>query len=264
MELRAAHVLVTGASRGIGRGLAERFADAGARVSLVARSEGPLAELAERLGGHAHRADLTDAETRWELVARVEERGGPLDVLVNNAGVDHTGALVDLSAEDLERVYVLNALAPAELARQALPGMIARRRGHIVNVSSLAGVAALPGMAAYSATKAALTHLTTGLRADLRGLPIGTTLVEAGLIDQTEMTDSVLSYGPTRDAFRRLYRLGVLADTPVDVLCDEVVAAVAAGRRHVRLPRRAASFTILPESIRRAVALLLTGVRPRA
>ncbi len=263
MELRAAHVLVTGASRGLGAALAERFADAGANVSLAARSEGPLHELAERLGGNAHVADLTDAGDRRGLIARVEEAGGPVDVLVNNAGMDLTGAFDALSADDLERIFLLNALAPAELARQAIPGMVERGRGHIVNISSLAGVAVLPGMAAYSATKAALTHLTAGLRADLRGLPIGTTVVEAGLIKPTELAESVLSYAPTRAAFARLYRIGMLSDSDRDDVADAVVAAVAAGRRHVRLPKRARLTPMLVESARRTVELLLTGVRPR-
>ncbi len=263
MELRAAHVLVTGASRGIGLAMAERFADAGANVSVAARSEGPLRELAARIGGEAHVADLTDREDRRGLVARVEQAGGPLDVLVNNAGVDLTGAFDRLSADELERVFTLNALAPAELARQALPGMIERGRGHIVNVSSLAGVAVLPGMAAYGATKAALTHLTAGLRADLRGLPIGTTVVEAGLIKPTELAESVLAYEPTRAAFARLYRIGMLADSHVDGVADAVVGAVASGRRHVRLPKRARLTPALVESARRTVELLLTGVRSR-
>lgn len=263
MELRAAHVLVTGASRGLGAALAERFADAGANVSLAARSEGPLHELAERLGGNSYVADLTDAGDRRSLIARVEEAGGPVDVLVNNAAMDLTGAFDALSANDLERIFLLNALAPAELARQAIPGMVERGRGHIVNISSLAGVAVLPGMAAYGATKAALTHLTAGLRADLRGLPIGTTVVEAGLIKPTELSESVLSYAPTRAAFARLYRIGMLSDSDRDDVADAVVAAVAAGRRHVRLPRRARLASALVESARRTVELLLTGVKPR-
>ncbi len=182
---------------------------------------------------------------------------------MNNAGVDLTGAFGDLSADELERIFTLNALAPAELARQVIPGMMDRGRGHIVNVSSLAGVAVLPGMAAYSATKAALTHLTAGLRADLRGLPIGTTVVEAGLIKPTELTESVLAYAPTREAFARLYRIGMLADSAIDDVAGAVVGAVASGRRHVRLPRRAALTPMLAESARRTVELLLTGVRPR-
>ena len=119
------------------------------------------------------------------------------------------------------------------------------------------------GLVAYSASKAALTHFTAGLRADLRGLPIGTTVVEAGLIKPTEMAESVLSYGPTRAAFARLYRIGMLRDSHRDDVADAVVAAVASGRRHVRLPKRARLTPMLVESVRRAVELLLTGVKPR-
>jgi NAD(P)-dependent dehydrogenase (short-subunit alcohol dehydrogenase family) len=180
-------------------------------------------------------------------------------VLVNNAGVAAPGALGEMEADVLERLYLLNALAPAELCRQAIPGMAVRGRGHIVNVSSLAGCAVLPGIVAYSATKAALTHLTAGLRADLRGLPIGTTVVEVGLVKPTGMYEEVLANEPTRDAFARLYRLGIIGDTDRGALCGAVVDAVARGRRHVRRPRRAFAASAIPETIRRATELLLAG-----
>src|SRR5437764_14692949 len=88
MELRGKRVLVTGASRGIGQALAERFAAVGAQVALVARSEGAIKELADRLGGTAHPTDLGDRDQVTGLIDRVEADGGPVDVLVNNAGVD--------------------------------------------------------------------------------------------------------------------------------------------------------------------------------
>src|SRR5436305_3169508 len=102
MELAGRRVLITGAARGIGQALAERFTAAGARVALVARSEGPLKELADRLGGTAHPADLCDPEQLAGLVERVEADGGPVDVLVNNAGIDKAGFLVDMSADDVD------------------------------------------------------------------------------------------------------------------------------------------------------------------
>src|SRR5438270_1182576 len=102
MELAGRRVLIPGASRGIGQALAERFTAAGARVALVARSEGPLKELADRLGGTAHPADLCDPEQLAGLVERVEADGGPVDVLVNNAGVDRAGFITEIPAEDVE------------------------------------------------------------------------------------------------------------------------------------------------------------------
>jgi uncharacterized protein len=263
MDLQGAHVLVTGASRGLGEGLAREFAAAGARVSLVARSEPPTTSLAQELGGTALAADLLDPAQVEGLVARVEAAAGaPVDVLVNNAGIDSTRALADFTHEEFSRIVELNLAVPMELSRQAIPGMLDRGRGHILNISSLAGTAVLPGMLPYAATKSALTHFTAGLRAELRGTPVGTTVVEVGLVP-SDMRESVLSYPPTAHSFRRLYRLQVLADTPPERLYRATVRAVASGRRHVRLPRRSVLFPLLAEAPRRIVEWLITGVRPR-
>ena len=263
MDLTDAHVLVTGASRNIGEGLAREFHRRGARVTLVARSEGPLRELAAELGGTAIVADLIDRDGRDGLIARAEaEAGAPVDVLVHNAGMDCAGAFDALSADELEGLMTLNLLVPMELTRQALPGMIARGRGHILMLSSLAGTAVLPGMVGYCTSKAGLTQFTAGLRADLRGLPIGTTVVEAGLIP-TDMRVRLLDNPPTAAAFRRFYRLGILTDTPLEKVCRGAVDGVAKGRRHVRYPRRALAFPLLTEAPRRMTEFILSGVPPR-
>src|SRR3954469_24897502 len=112
MELAGRRVLITGASRGIVQALAERFTAAGARVALVARSEGPLKELADRLGGTAHPADLAEPDQVGELLHRVEGDGGPVDVLVNNAGIGVAGSFEGASAEDVRFVYQVNLLSP--------------------------------------------------------------------------------------------------------------------------------------------------------
>jgi len=263
MDLSGSRVLVTGASRGIGSALAERFAAAGARVALVARSADSLTDLAGRLGGAAYPADLTDPEQVRDLVATIEADGGPVDVLVNNAGAELTGHLLDHDPIALDRLYRLNLLTPVELSRQVLPGMLERRRGHIVSVSSLAGAVAFPGMAAYSSSKAGLSHFTAGLRADLRGTPIGTTVVEMGPV-RTSMMDRAIDYPPTRRSFERMFRLGLLVELTPGTVAAATVAAVQTGRRHVRLPRRAALSAALPEVPRRAAELLLTGISPRA
>ncbi|MEQ8833988.1 MAG: SDR family NAD(P)-dependent oxidoreductase [Miltoncostaeaceae bacterium] len=264
MRLDGTHVCVTGASRGLGEALARALHARGARLSLVARSEEPLRRLADEVGGWAVPADLTDTAVLGGLIARVErEAGAPVDLLVNNAGIDATGGLADADPEELARMVHLNLLVPVELSRQVLPGMRRRGRGHILNMSSLAGTAALPGMATYAATKAALTHFSAGLRAETRGEPIGVTVVEVGLVP-TDMRDSVVAYGPTARSFRRLYRLGTLCDTPVDRLVSACVSAVERDRRHVRLPRRAVLFPLLAEAPRRIVEWLTAGVDPRS
>jgi short-subunit dehydrogenase len=157
----------------------------------------------------------------------------------------------------------VNLLSPVELCRQALPGMLERGRGHVVNMASLAGVAVYPGLTAYSSTKSGLSHFTAGLRADLRGLPVGTTLVELGPIP-TDMLSHVDDYKPTSDSFRRFYRLQLLVDVPRETVADQVVAAVEKNRRHVRIPKRAVLFPLLTETPRRLVELLLTGVKHQA
>jgi uncharacterized protein len=263
MELRGKRVLITGASRGIGESLAHTFAGAGARVALVARNRDALEALAAELRGTAHAADLSDPLQVAGLIPRLEDEDGPIDVLVNNAGIENLGSFVDAPADEMRQVTQVNYLAPAELCRQAIPAMLRRGGGHIVNVSSMGGVTALPGAVTYCASKAALSHFTAGLRADLRGLPIGTTLVELGPIP-TDMLAQGNDYGPTGKSFQRAYRLHVMVDVPREKVAVEVVKAVQTGRRHVRLPKRGALFPLLVEAPRRAAEIMLTGVPHQA
>ncbi len=262
MELRDKRVLITGASRGIGETVAEKFADAGAEVALVARSKEALEAVARRVGGTTHAADLSDPGQVGGLIGRVEAESGPIDVLVNNAGIAIASGLTDAAEDALRATTEVNYLAPAELCCQVIPGMLRRGGGHIVNMSSLAGVGVYPGLVTYSASKAALSHFTAGLRADYRGLPIGTTLVELGPVP-TDMLAETDGYRPTAKAFDRFYRARISVDVPRDKVAAEVVAAVQKGKRHVRIPKRAAFSAMLAESPRRITELVLTGVPHR-
>ena len=170
------------------------------------------------------------------------------------------GFFADLDPDDLEAIYRVNLLTPVQLCRAVLPGMLERGRGHLVNVSSLAGVAAYPGMAAYASTKAGLTQFTEVLSLDLKGLPVGTTVVQLGPIP-TDMLDHVNDYAPTRDSFDRGYKLKLIVDIPREQVAGAIVEAVRKGRSHIRLPKRAAAFPLLAEAPRRISDLLLTGVR---
>ena len=263
MELPGKRILITGASRGIGESLARRFAGAGATVALVARTEGVLRPLAAELGGSAHPADLADSTEVATLIERVEDEAGPVDVLVNNAGLDAVGGFGESPPDELRRVTQVNYLAPAELCRQVIPRMLERGGGHIVNVSSGAGCMVIPGLVTYSASKAALTHFTAGLRADFRGLPIRTTLVELGPV-LTDMLTHTEDYAPTARSFERSYRLRFAIKVPRETVAAEVVEAVQRGRRHVRIPKRAAPFLLLAEMPRRAAEILLTGIPHQA
>jgi uncharacterized protein len=264
MDLTDRHVVITGASRGIGAALADEFAHRGARLTLVARSVPALEQVAARTGALVHAADLAEAEQVQGLIARIEAEGGPVDVLVNNAGIDLTGAFTEMAFDDIDRMVRLNAIAVADLTRQVLPGMVERGRGHVVQMSSLAGAGTFPGISVYGATKAFVTHMTAGIRLEMKGLPVGLTVVETGLVTPTDMADSVLSYPPTDASFRRFYRLGLLADAPVAKVAAKTVRAVENGTRSVRMPARAFLFPMLTNMPRRLVEVFLVGVPRRS
>jgi short-subunit dehydrogenase len=258
MELNGARVLLTGASRGIGAELARALADAGADLALVARSREPLEKVAADTGGRAYPADLTDRQASGSLVERVEA-DGPIDVLINNAGVDTTARLTTFPAEEVDALLELNLHVPIQLCRQVLPGMLDRGRGHIVNVSSLAGTFAIPGMSVYTASKAGLSHFTAGVRAEVKGKGVGVTLVEIGPT-QTEMMDTLRSYGPAKRSVGRFEALRLSYDLPVQRVVHGAVDAIRHDRRYVRLPRRAAAFPMIVEMPRRIGEVILTGV----
>ncbi|KGN40786.1 SDR family NAD(P)-dependent oxidoreductase [Knoellia aerolata] len=268
MRTTGAHVLLTGATGTIGAALARRLAVRGARVTLLARTPDALAALARSTGGTAFPADLCDPDGveglqgLHGLVNRVEAEQGPVDVLVNNAGAETTGFLTDLTAEDLRRTVDLNLTAPLELCRQVLPGMLARGRGHLVNVSSLAGVATFPGLAVYGGSKAGLTHATSGLRADLRGTPVGTLAVEIGPV-VSEMMDRIGRHRPSEAAFDRVLRARLLTLLDPDHVAHRIVSAIEADRPHLRLPRRAAPIAAVTGAPRALARIALSGIPTR-
>jgi short-subunit dehydrogenase len=263
MPVAGSRILITGASRGIGAALARELAARGARLALVARDEGALRSLADELGTEArsattYPADLTATDAIADLVAAVEA-DGPIDVLVNNAGVDLTGRFWELPADSIAHLITLNLTAPMLLCRAAIPGMLRHGRGHIVNVSSLAGTNTLPGVVPYGASKAGLSHFTAGLRAELKGTPVTTTLAQIGPVE-SEMMVSLRSYGPTRRAVARLETLKLAVDVPMATVVAALADAIEHRHRHVVLPKRDLAFPKLVEAPRRMTEWLLTGV----
>jgi short-subunit dehydrogenase len=173
VELDSATVVVTGGSRGIGPHIAAALMQRGARVALVARDRAELQARAHELarsGGEvvAVVGDLTSAEDRRAVVATVSQELGPIDVLVNNAGGDLQREFHNLSEDDIEGTLALNLTSAVILSRLVLPDMLARERGHIVNVSSMAGRTAFPYTEAYAAAKDGLIAFTRVLRGDYR------------------------------------------------------------------------------------------------
>jgi NADP-dependent 3-hydroxy acid dehydrogenase YdfG len=187
MELRGKVVVVTGASAGIGEATAVAFAKRGARVVLAARRRERLESLAERIeraGGTALvlPCDVTEREQVQRLPAVIEQAFGPTDVLVSNAGVPGGGELPALDYDQIEAVVRVNLLGVMFGARAFLPGMLARGRGHIVNMASLAGRFAAPGASVYSATKHAVVAFSESLNYDTQPKGVLVTTVNPAFI----------------------------------------------------------------------------------
>lgn len=260
MEIRDRHVLVTGASRGIGAAIAREFAARGGRLTLVARTASALEASALELGGRALPSDLFDRAQVASLIRRAEEESGPVDILVNNAGMEHCKSLLDTTGSEADEVLHLNLSVPIQLTRQVLPGMRARGGGHILQISSMAANGAFPGFAVYAATKAGLSHFTRSLRQDLKGLDIGLTNLEVGPVPTDIMAN--LEYQPALAGFARLRRLGLLPAVSAERVARAAADGVERGKRAVWLPRRAALFGALTGAPQRIVEPLIAGVRP--
>jgi 3-oxoacyl-[acyl-carrier protein] reductase len=182
-------VLVTGGGRGIGAGIARELAEAGARVAVSARSSDEVEQVARDVGGLAVTADVSDRAQVEAMVAEVERGLGPLDALVNNAGItlDGEGAAWEADPDRWWRVFEVNVLGVFLCARAVLPGMLERGRGRIVTTAS--GAAYLPGSrsTAYPSSKAAVARFGETLENQLAGTPVRSFFISPGLV-RTEMT----------------------------------------------------------------------------
>lgn len=178
-------VLVTGASRGIGRAVALAVAAKGARVGLVARGRPGLVSVLEEIGGRGavSVADVAVREQAEAAVAQVEGELGPVDVVIANAGIGSYGAFVDSDPSEYEGLLAVNVLGTMYVLRAALTSMVARRRGHLVVVGSVAGRVAAPFEALYSATKFAQVGLAEALSVELSAFGIGVSIVNPGPVD---------------------------------------------------------------------------------
>ena len=273
MELRGSVVVVTGASSGIGEATAVAFARRGARVVLTARRTDRLEDLATRIeaaGGSALAlpCDVTDTAALVKLPGIVEAMVGPTDVLVNNAGIPGGGDFLAISHEQIDRVVATNLASVLHATRAFLPGMVARGRGHVINLASLAGRFATPGAAVYSATKHAVVAFSEALSYDVEGRGVLITTVNPSFVDTESFPvdlppSLVLRVETVADAVVKVARRGIAPEysiprgrAPPGVPGPDA-AALPLGRAD-RAPRQAgdagAAVSTAPSVLERPVA----------
>ena len=230
MDIAGRVAVVTGASSGIGATVAADLARRGATVAAVARRKDRLDEVVERCRQHAVAsmsvpADISSRAECERVISTVEERFGRVDILVNNAGISIHRNAAKTTADDVERLMAVNFFAPVYLTTAALHGMLERKHGAVVNITSVAGYVPNPGEAAYGAAKAALSLWTHGLAVDLYDTGVQLTVVSPGPIDTDIWSlDEELIYTG------KLY--------PPQVVADAVADAVEKGWVHRTVPRR--------------------------
>jgi 3-oxoacyl-[acyl-carrier protein] reductase len=230
VDLTGQVALVTGGGDGLGRAFALALAKAGTVVAVTGRRAEPLAEtvaMIERSGGLALAipTDVTTATEVTRAVHTVEANVGPIDILVNNAGI--VGPVdVDWRADpdDWWRTFEVNVLGSFRCVREVLPGMIARKRGRIVNVSSMAAFTPNPCMAAYSASKAAVTQWTKRLAAETRAHGVAVFAFNPGMA-RTPMFANLLESPVVGPMFQGFLDQG--RDTPIERVAEWLVFLVS-------------------------------------
>lgn len=245
-------VLITGCGSGIGKALAQAFHQQGFRVCATARRLQTMDDLS-RLGIQTLSLDVTQADDIQRVLDQLAASGLTVSMLVNNAGYGAMGPLLDLPPGEWQKQFDVNVFAPMALTRAALPGMIKRRRGTIVNISSVSGVMPTPFAGAYCASKAALNAASDSLRMELRPLGIHVVTVQPGGIQSSFGDRAADEVQMAPDSPYQAIREGVLSRanesqsdaTPADVFANQLVkqldvqnppAVIRLGQKSTMLP----------------------------
>jgi short-subunit dehydrogenase len=226
------HVFITGASSGIGEAIAREYARRGAALTLVARRRNLLEALAADVGVETRvvEADLSDVASVCAHVDSAIEQFGPIDVLVNNAGVQIIARAEATDWDRAEALMRLDLIAPLRITHHALPAMLARGRGTIVNISSMAALAPTPGMFFYNAAKGGLAAASEGLRSEVISRGVNVVTVYPGPVRSAMEVAGRAAFESTR----------VLSLTPTgdaSVLAEMISEAVDQRRARVIYPR---------------------------
>ncbi len=247
--------LVTGASSGIGAEMARVLGEAGVPTVLVARRGDRLRELADRYDGfEVLEADLGSPAGQATTIERVASTASPIDLVVNNAGFGTSGRFHELDVDRLAAEVELNVAALTRLSHAALSAMVPRRRGFLLNVSSVASFQASPGLGVYAATKAYVTSLTEALHAEVRASGVHVTALCPGLT-RTEFQDHSNTTGLAA-------RIPGIAWTSVEQVASTGLADVAANRTlsvpGVLYKTTVTASDIVPRSITRWISGTIT------
>ena len=230
MKLRGRVAIVTGSSSGIGAAVATDLAGRGARVVAVARRQDRLDAVVERCRvtspeSTSLAADVSSRDECGRIVRETEARFGRVDIVVNNAGISIHKSAARTSVDEVDAIMAVNFFGPVAITMAALPGMLDRHEGSVVNVTSVAGYLPNPGEAAYGASKAALSRWSHGLSIDLHGTGVHVGVLSPGPID-TEIwsLDEELSYRG------KLF--------PPEVVAKGVAKVIERELTHLTVPRR--------------------------
>jgi short-subunit dehydrogenase len=220
--------LITGASRGIGLATARALAARGARVGMIARSEEELRARATEIGASAHPADITDPASIQAATDAFAEAAGGLDLLIANAGIAHYGPFAEQAIEEAQQMVRVNVLGTIYTVKAGLPHLLERGVGHVVVVSSGAGLRAFPSAAVYGATKAADRGFAEALRHELAGTGVSVTTVFPGEVEthlHAHERDRLPGWRSNED------------ELPPERLAEAILGAVEKDRRAVYEPR---------------------------
>jgi short-subunit dehydrogenase len=249
--MHAPHVVVTGASSGIGEAIATEFLSRGDKVTLIARRRDRLDKLAAGFKDRTHvvQADLGNPEVAFSWLDAAEEALGPIDVLVNNAGVQIVRSVLETSWDEGEKLLMLDLHTPLRLTQLVLKRMVPRKTGTIVDIASMAALGPTPGMFFYNAAKAGLAAASEGLRAEMKPYGIHVVTVYPGPVT-SEM----------EAAARTAYEVTAASKyTPTgapDVLARMIATAVDKKRARVVYPRLYALSRHFPNATRWALDAL--------
>jgi len=229
-------VLITGASSGIGEACARIFAQAGAKLILVARRQDRLEQLAKQLSKeyacelHLLPLDVCERSGVESALNQLPTPWSAVDILINNAGLSRgLDKLHEASIQDWEEMIDTNIKGLLYMTRSLVPGMVSRGRGHVINIGSIAGHQTYPGGSVYCATKAAVKSISEGLKQDLLGTPVRVSSVDPGMVE-TEFSN-VRFHGDTERA-KNVYK-GLTPLTPDDVA--DVIFFCATRSPHVNI-----------------------------